>query len=114
METQYQFTNKVFGQKGIYGIKFESVNDSEKALFEINSYIWTPEEVQNILDAIDNLEAEQQYDYQVEGGHLGISIFTDQTYFFDLTSEKETEDFIWSTQQFIDFLIAFKSFLEEN
>ena len=86
----------------------------QKSLFQINSYRWTVQEVQNILDEISILEGEERYEYQVEGGNLGISIYTDEVYFFDLTNKKEEEDFIWSTESFILFLNEFKAFLEDN
>ena len=97
-----------------FGVDYDSLNENEKSLFQINSYRWTVQEVQNILDKISTLEEEEGYDYQVEGGNLGISIYTDEVYFFDLTNKKETEEFIWSTEKFISFLNEFKAFLEEN
>ena len=111
---EYKYTTKVFGQEGIYGVEFDSLSEAEQALFEINSHAWNSNKIQDILDKIQTLEGEENYDYQVEDGNLGISIYIDEVYFFNLTNKKEEEDFIWSTEKFILFLNEFKAFLGDN
>ncbi len=100
--------------KPIYHYGVEIIDDKILALEHIESWTWDSNKVQNILDEISVLEGEEGFDYQVEDGNLGISIYADEVYFFDLTSKNEDEEFIWSTEKFILFLNEFKAFLEEN
>lgn len=111
---KYLFTTKAHGQEGIYGVKHESINDNEKALFEINSYIWTPEEAQSLIEQSNNLQDEEKLEYQVEGGHLYIIINKTEVYFFNLLTEKKEPDFKWTFAEFISFMEDFKKFLEDN
>ncbi|WP_299766886.1 hypothetical protein [uncultured Dokdonia sp.] len=111
---EYKFTTKVFGQEEIYGIEFDSLSGEEQALFEINSHAWNSNKIQDILGEIQALKGEENYDYQVEDGNLGISIYTDEVYFFNLTNRKEEEEFIWTTEKFVFFLKEFQQFLKDN
>ncbi|WP_336733145.1 hypothetical protein [Chryseobacterium sp. VD8] len=110
---KYKFSTKVFGQEGIYGIEYESLERNEKALFEINSYIWTSEEVQNMLDEINSITNED-FRYSVEGGALLILIDKDEAHLFNLHNRSQKEaDIIWPTEKFIKFLKEFQEFLQK-
>ncbi len=116
MEMNYKFTTKPFGQEGLYGVKFESLEDSEKALFQINSFFWNDtKNIDDLIDSINSATDEDILDYQVEGGHLGIMADNTEVAFFNLLDrEKEEEDFSWTKDKFITFLQDFKTFVEEN
>ena len=112
---KYKFSTKVHGQEGIYGVEYDSLNEKEKALFEINSYIWTPKEIQSLIDQSKALKDEEELEYQVEGGHLLMIIDTKEVYFYDLYNDRQKEqDFIWTFEEFIKFLEDFKKFVAEN
>lgn len=112
---KYKFSTKVFGQEGIYGIEYDSLPNNEKALFEINSHIWTSEEIQDLLNRISSLTGDKYIQYQVEDGHLGIMIDKEGTAFFNLMNRtQEKEDFEWPTEKFVQFLKEFKDFLQKN
>jgi len=109
---KYKFSTKVFGQEGIYGIEYDSLPNNEKALFEINSHIWTSEEVQSMLDEINSITTGNDFEYSVEGGHLLIVSDKEETHLFNLLNRSQkTADIIWSTEKFIQFLKEFKEFL---
>lgn len=111
---KYRFSTKVFGQEGIYGVEYDSIPNNEKALFEINSYIWASEEVQNILDEINSI-TDKDFEYSVEGGHLLIVADKEETHLFNLLNrEQRKADIIWSTEKFLQFLKEFKDFLQKN
>lgn len=96
---KYKFSTKVFGQEGIYGIEYDSIPNNEKALFEINSYIWTSEEVQDILDGIDLITLGNDFQYSVEGGHLLIVADKEETNLFNMLNRSQKKaDIIWSTE----------------
>lgn len=99
-----------------YGVDYNSLNKEEEALIQINSHLWTPQKIQELIEESKAIQGDEQIDYQVEGGHLGIIITkTDGVGFFDLLNrEKEYEDFTWSFDKFIEFLEDFKKFVEEN
>lgn len=112
---KYQFTSKVFGQEGIYGLKYESINEKEKALFEINSNEWNSEKVDDLIEKCNSLQNDDYIQYEVEGGNLGIMIDKESVAFFNLKERKqEEEDFEWSYSKFIEFLKEFKEFLQKN
>jgi len=112
---KYKFSTKVFGQEGIYGIEYDSLEKNEKALFEINSYIWTSEEVQDMLDEIKSITIGNDFEYSVEGGHLLIVADKEETHLFNLLNKSQKKaDIIWTTEKFIQFLKEFKDFLQKN
>lgn len=111
---KYIFTTKAYGQEGIYGVKYESISDKEKALFQINSYAWTAQEVQNLIDKSKSLQGEEELEYQVEGGHLYMIIDKTEVYFYNLLTEQKEEDFKWTFDEFITFMEDFKKFVAEN
>ncbi len=112
---KYKFSTQVFGQEGIYGIEYDSIPNNEKALFEINSHIWTSEEIQNILDGIDSITLGNDFQYSVEGGHLLIVADKEETHLFnELNQSQKIADIVWSTEKLITFLKEFKEFLQKN
>lgn len=112
---KYKFSTKVFGQEGIYGIEYDSIPNNEKVLFEINSHIWTSEEIQNILDEIDSITSGNDFQYSVEGAHLLIVADKEETHLFNMLNKfQKKADIIWSTERFIKFLKEFKEFLQQN
>ena len=120
--TSYKFkkTDYSFGLTKGNKIRFdygvEIYDDTISALNHIESWAWTPEEIQKIIDDANKLEGDNHIDYQVEGGYLGISIFTSEVYFFNLFEPNESgeEDFRWPFEKFITFLEDFKKFIEDN
>jgi hypothetical protein len=112
---KYEFTTKAYGQEGMYGVKYESLNDETKALFQIAWWGWTTLEIQVILDKAKSLSEGEEYDYQVSGSDLLISIDKESVYFFDAnTKSQEEEDFKWDFAEFISFMEEFKIFIEAN
>lgn len=111
---KYTFTTKAYGQEGIFGVLYESISDTEKALFEINSYIWTPLEAQHLIDQSNALQNDDELEYQVEGGNLYIVINKAEVCFFNLLSKKKEPDFKWKFNDFITFIEDFKKFIEKN
>ena len=98
-----------------YGVDYNSLNEKEKALFEINSHEWTSQKVQELINKSEALQNDDYIQYEVEGGHLGIMIDKESVAFFNLRERKqEEEDFEWTYSEFIDFLQEFKKFLQEN
>jgi len=111
---KYKFSTKVFGQVGIFGIEYDSIPDNEKALFEINSHIWTSEEVQNMIYEINSME-NNDFEYSVEGGHLLIVADKQEAHLFNMLNKSQKKaDIIWSTKKLVDFLQEFKKFLKDN
>lgn len=106
------------GLKPIYqfGLDLNSLKNDEISLQHIESHLWTPQKIQELIDKSNALQGDNEFQYQVEGGHLGIIVTkTDGVAFFDLTNrDKEEEDFIWPFEKFIVFLKDFKKFVEEN
>ena len=109
---EYKFTTKAYGQEGDFGVEVEP--GGIEVLREIGWWGWTPQEAQMIIDKSKALEEDDEFIYQVEGSDLLIRIFTDEVYFFDYRTEQETEDLLWTFDQFIDFMEQFKKFIEEN
>lgn len=99
-----------------FGVDYYFLTQSEKSLHNIGSHLWTPQKIQELIDKSNALQGDNEFQYQVEGGHLGIIVTkTDGVAFFDLTNrDKEEEDFIWPFEKFIVFLKDFKKFVEEN
>ncbi|WP_054852331.1 hypothetical protein [Olleya sp. ITB9] len=98
-----------------FGIDYDTLRQEEETLFEINSHAWTPQSIQELIETCTNVEGENTIDYQVDHGNLGLIIDKDEVAFFNLLeSEKETEDFTWSIDKFINFLNDFKKFVEQN
>ena len=112
----YKFTTKPYGQEGFWGVEYDSLEENEKALFQISSHTWSIEEADQLINDSLTLENEQEIQYQVDHGHLGIIISKSEgVAFFDLTNrEKEEEDFTWTFEQFITFMQDFKKFIGEN
>ncbi|WP_267406646.1 MULTISPECIES: hypothetical protein [unclassified Chryseobacterium] len=112
---KYKFSTKVHGQEGIYGIEYDSIDKNEKALFEINSYIWTSMEVQNLINEIDSITSDIYFEYSVEGGNLLIVSDKDEAHIFNLLNKSQKEaDIIWPTSKLIQFLNEFRNFLKKN
>ena len=110
----YKFTNKAYGLEGMYGIDYESLPEGEKSLIEISWQGWTSQEIQMIIDKIEILVNDEEYDFQVEGSDFLISADKNEVYFYDWHTEQEEADFIWSKEKFITFMEAFKKFIKEN
>jgi len=97
-----------------YGVDYDSLNRSEIALFEINSYIWTSQEVENILNGINSI-INEDFRYSVEGGALLMLIDKDEAHLFSLRNgSKKKADIIWPTEKFVKFLKEFQEFLQKN
>lgn len=93
----------------------ETSDHSISALEQIESWCWTSEEVQNIINNINSLTPDDDFKYSVEGGHLLIVVDREETHLFNLLNESQTRaDIIWTTPRFIQFMNEFKDFLEEN
>lgn len=93
----------------------ETSDHTISALEQIESWCWTSEEVQNIIDEINAITADDDFKYSVEGGHLLIMADIEETHLFNLLNESQTgADIVWTTPRFIQFLNEFKAFLEEN
>lgn len=97
-----------------YGVDYDSLDDSEKSLFQIAWSGWTPQEIQMIIDKSEALLVKQEYDYQVVGSDLLISIDKENVHFFDSHSEQQEADMIWPYDKFIEFMKEFKKIVEEN
>lgn len=96
-----------------YGVE---VSDQKYfALEQIESWAWTSEEVQNMLDEINSITIGNDFEYSVEGGHLLIVADREETHLFNLLNKSQkTADIIWSTAKFIQFLKEFKEFLTKE
>ncbi|MCP1997087.1 hypothetical protein [Flavobacterium sp. HSC-61S13] len=114
----YKFSLDPYGQKDMtfkfYGIEIDSLTDETWALNGINWWGWTVEEIQKIIDKSMSLVDNQNYEYQVEGSDLILYIKRERVCFYDMRSEQEEADLIWSFEQFIDFMEQFKAFVAEN
>ena len=97
-----------------YGVAYDSIPENEKSLFQIAWSKWTVLEVQNIIDKTKNLKGEDFFDYYVEYSELRISIDTEYALFFDWRTETPDDDFRWITTKFLEFMEAFKEFLESK
>lgn len=98
-----------------YGVEYESLPEDEKALFEINSHTWTSNEVQKILNEIEEINSENDFEYSVEDGHLLIIVDTEEAHLFNLLNKSQQEaDIIWTKEKFVQFLKRFQQFLESN
>ncbi len=117
----YKFQKISYSGKGLdplyqFGVDLDFINKDELSLQHIESHLWTPQKIQKLIDDSNAIQGDNELQYQVEGGHLGIIVTkTDGVAFFDLTNkEKEEEDFIWTFEKFINFLKDFKKFVSEN
>lgn len=97
-----------------YGVDYDSLSDSEKSLFQIAWWGWTPTEIQIIIDKSSALQGTQIFKYQVEGSDLIIIIDKDDVSFYDWHSKQEEPDIVWPIPTFIDFMKQFKKFVEKN
>ena len=97
-----------------YGVDYDSLDDEIKALFQIAWHGWTQNEIQMIINKSKLLKNDQEFEYQVEGSDLLISIDIKEVHFFDWHTDKVEADFIWTFNEFIDFMEKFKKFLKEN
>ncbi|REC80424.1 hypothetical protein DRF60_01565 [Chryseobacterium elymi] len=95
-----------------YGVEVSDKTIS--ALEHIESWSWTSEEVQNMLDEINSI-TNKDFEYSVEVGHLLIVADKEETHLFNLLNrEQKKADIIWSTEKFVQFLKDFKDFLQKN
>jgi len=109
-KTSYtEFNNGPFFDYGV-----EKNDEVHEALWEIESYLWTPTLVQELIDSIKALKEDDKFQYSIEGGHLTIIIVQSEAHFCSHFSVSGEADFIWPTSQLIDFLEQFKQFIEEN
>lgn len=108
--TDTTIENKVYE----YGVDYDFLSKEEESLIRINSHLWSPQKIQELINEGLALRGEDFIEYQVEGGHLGIVIYTNEVYFFNLSNENEYEDFKWLFEKFINFLKQFKQFMIEN
>lgn len=116
---KYKFKKTVYDIGGgktsfDFGVDRDSLDDTIKALININWWGWTPKEIQMIIDKSKALTDNQEFDYQVEGSGFLMSIDKDEVYFYDMHNDQKEEDFKWSFSEFIDFMEKFKKFVEEN
>lgn len=85
------------------------------ALEQIESWAWTSDEVQNVIDEINSITTGNDFEYSVEGGSLLIVADKNEAHLFNLLNKSQkTADIIWSTQKLIKFLKEFKEFLKKN
>lgn len=115
----YKFQKKYFGSDEDpnpiydYGVDLDSiVEEKEFELSGLDWWGWTPEEVQMIIDKSNVLTDDEEYDYQVEGSDFDMMIKKSEVLMWARGSE--TPDVIWSFNKFIEFMEAFKKFIEEN
>lgn len=93
-----------------YGVTVS--DETISALEQIESWAWTSEEVQSMLDEINSITTGNDFEYSVEGGHLLIVSDKEETHLFNLLNRSQKKaDIIWSTEKFIQFLKEFKEFL---
>ncbi|MCB0516258.1 MAG: hypothetical protein R2798_11895 [Chitinophagales bacterium] len=97
-----------------YGVDLDSLLDKELSLQHLESYLWTPEKIQDLIDESLALQEDEEIEYQVDGGHLFMIIDKNEVFFYNSLENKKEEDFIWPLAQFIEFLQDFKKFVEEN
>ena len=117
MEYKFKIKNKGTENEPAYeiGVDLDSIEkDEEFALSNLDWHEWTPQEIQMIIDKTEALAGDENYEYQVPGSDFIMSIYTDEVYFFAWQTRQEEADFIWSTEKFINFMKAFKKFVEEN
>ena len=122
MELEYRFkkTDYSFGTISKIDLTYDfgvAVGDeSFKALELIESPIWKDtSKIDYLIVEINEASDADIFEYQVEGGHLGIMVDSTEVAFFNLLDrENEEENFSWSKEKFITFLEAFKEFIEEN
>ena len=112
MFNNYEFTIKPYGQEGPFGVKYESLKDEDKGLFEINSFHWTKEEVQNIISESKSLDDFGEYEYEVEDTGYFMLIKKQEVLMWARDSEEP--DIIWTFEKFINFMEQFKDFIEKN
>lgn len=114
----YKFKKISYSADGIdplwqYGVK--DLDKSIEALEQIESWAWTPEEIQSLIDQSKALQGNERVEYSVEGGYLLIIVTKENAFFYDLVnSTNEYEDFKWTFEEFIKFLEDFKKFVAEN
>ncbi|ARN77806.1 hypothetical protein BST97_07220 [Nonlabens spongiae] len=111
---EYEFSKKPYGQDGLFGVKYDSLEASFMALFEINSHLWTAEKIQLLIDKSLSLKNDEEYEYKGDGSNLFMIIDKNEVFFYSSYSDKEEEDFIWPFDKFIQFLEDFKQFVTEN
>ena len=112
---KYKFTTNPYDQENVddfYGV--EIFDSSIESLREISWHGWTQNEIQMIINKSKLLKNDQEFEYQVEGSDLLISIDIKEVHFFDWHTDKVEADFIWTFNEFIDFMEKFKKFLKEN
>ncbi|WP_452598015.1 hypothetical protein [Pontimicrobium sp. MEBiC01747] len=107
----YNFKKKNFGSSTFndYGVDLDSIiKESEYALDGLDWWGWTSE----IITESNNLEGEEDYTYQVEGSDFFIAVKKTEVLMWARESTKP--DVTWSFNEFIEFMEAFKVFVEEN
>lgn len=109
---KYKFTNNAYDIPRMLGV--EILDKSIETLREIAWRGWTANEVQMIIDKSKALQKGSKFEYQVEGSDFMMSIYPDEVYFYSAYSNQETADFIWTFNEFIDFMENFKKIIEEN
>ncbi len=92
----------------------EALDSNIEALEQIEWHGWTPAEIQMIIDKSKALHGDKNFQYQVPGSDFIMSIYTGEVYFFDTHHDGEEADFIWTFNEFIDFMEQFKKFVKEN
>ncbi|WP_298510012.1 hypothetical protein [uncultured Kordia sp.] len=98
-----------------FGVDLESIEKDEE--FSLSSFDWSEwnaSEVQNIIDRTKSLTGEDFFDYYVDGSELRISIDNEYALFFDWRTETADDDFRWTTTKFLEFMEAFKVFLQSE
>ena len=115
----YRFLKKNHGSEQDpsyeFGVDLDSIEkDEEFALSNLDWHEWTPQEIQMIIDKTEALAGDDEYEYQVPGSDFLIIADKSETHFFAWQTRQEEADFIWSTEKFINFMKAFKKFVEEN
>lgn len=114
----YKFRKVSYSAPNIEPLWQYGVEVSEKtisALEHIESWAWTSEEVQNMLDEINSITTGNDFEYSVEGGHLLIVADKKETHLFNLLNKSQKKaDIIWTTEKFIQFLKEFRDFLQKN
>jgi hypothetical protein len=112
---KYKFRKQSYsGDQPLYQYGVEVLDNSIRALEQIEWWGWTSDEVQMIIDKSMALKDNEEFEYQVEGSDFIMSIDKDEVYFYDLHNPQKEEDFKWPLSEFITFMKEFKKFIEEN
>lgn len=95
-----------------YSVDYDTLSENDEALIHLGSHLWTPENIQEIIDKSNSLEGEEDYTYQVEGSDFFIAVKRSEVLMW--ARDNTEPDITWPFDKFIEFMEAFKKFVSEN